>query len=237
MRPIALSPRLLALARQVPQGARFADIGTDHARLPVWLLEHGVIDRAIATDLREGPLDRARETARRHGLTGRISFRLGDGLAPLRPGEADLCAIAGMGGETIAAILSAAPWAAGAGTRFLLQPMTSVADLRAWLWRSGFTIQREELVGEGETIYVLLTAAPGEMAPLSPAEEEAGRQFRGMEAPLRRRYLERLTARAAGALAGLRRSTRPEDALRVPAQEALVQGLETMKEEWEAWQQ
>ena len=98
MRPIALSPRLLALARQVPQGVRFADVGTDHARLPVWLLEHGVIDHAIATDLREGPLERARETARRHELTDRISFRLGDGLAPLERGEADLCAIAGMGG-------------------------------------------------------------------------------------------------------------------------------------------
>ena len=68
MRPIALSPRLLALARQVPQGVRFADVGTDHARLPVWLLEHGVIDHAIATDLREVPLEQARETARRHGV-------------------------------------------------------------------------------------------------------------------------------------------------------------------------
>ena len=84
MRPIELTPRLLALAQQVPGGARFADVGTDHARLPVWLLEHGIIENAIASDLREGPLEQARETARRHMLTERLSFRLGDGLAPIR---------------------------------------------------------------------------------------------------------------------------------------------------------
>lgn len=105
MRPVELSPRLLAIAHQVPLGARFADIGTDHARLPVWLLEHGRIPSAIAADLKEGPLSRARQTAARHNLTERISFRLGDGLTPLGPEEADAVAIAGMGGETIASIL------------------------------------------------------------------------------------------------------------------------------------
>ena len=80
MRPISLSPRLETVARLVPAGVRFADIGTDHAYLPVWLLQQGVIDRAIAADLNPGPLDRARENARRYGLTDRIDFRLGDGL-------------------------------------------------------------------------------------------------------------------------------------------------------------
>ena len=236
MRPIALSPRLLALARQVPQGVRFADVGTDHARLPVWLLEHGVIDHAIATDLREGPLERARETARRHELTDRISFRLGDGLAPLERGEADLCAIAGMGGETIAGILAAAPWAGEGGTRFLLQPMSSIPELRGWLWRNGFRIEREELIQEGETLYVSLTVSAGPMSPLTPAEEWAGQQRQGMDAPLRSLYLSRLTRRVQGALEGLRRSTRPEDLRRLPEWEALAQGLEEMKKEWEAWQ-
>lgn len=236
MRPIELTPRLLALANQVPVGARFADVGTDHARLPVWLLERGIIQNAIASDLREGPLEQARETARRHALTERLSFRLGDGLAPIRGEETDVCAIAGMGGETIAAILSACPWSATPGHTFLLQPMTSVEELRAWLWRNGFRITREELVGEGRTIYVVITAIPGAMVPLTPAEEWAGRQYRGMESPLRTEYLARLCGRMAGMAEGLRRSTRPEDLEKLPRLEETLAGLNEMKEEWDRWQ-
>lgn len=237
MRPIELTPRLLALARQVPQEARFADVGTDHARLPVWLLEHGIIQSAIASDLREGPLEQARETARRHALTERLSFRLGDGLAPIRGEETDVCAIAGMGGETIAAILGDCPWAASGGHTFLLQPMSSIEELRGWLWRSGFRITREELVGEGRTIYVVITAIPGTMVPMTPAEEWAGRQFRGMDSPLRGTYLDRLCGRVSGMVEGLRRSTRPEDLEKLPLLDEVLTGLNAMKEEWYRWQQ
>lgn len=237
MRPIELTPRLLALAQQVPEGARFADVGTDHARLPVWLLERGIVQSAIASDLREGPLEQAKETARRHALTERLSFRLGDGLSPIRGEEVDVCAIAGMGGETIAAILAACPWAASGHHRFLLQPMTSVEELRGWLWRNGFRITQEVLVGEGKTIYVVITAIPGTMVPLTPAEEWAGRQYRGMESPLRTAYLERLSSRVAHMVEGLRHSTRTEDLEKLPQWEVLLDGLNKMKEEWGKWQQ
>ena len=236
MRPIELTPRLLALAQQVPGGARFADVGTDHARLPVWLLEHGIIENAIASDLREGPLEQAKETARRHMLTERLSFRLGDGLAPIRGEEVDVCAIAGMGGETISAILSSCPWAASGQHHFLLQPMTSVEELRGWVWRNDFRIIQEALVGEGKAIYVVITAVPGAMVPLTPAEEWAGRQYRGMVSPLRTAYLDRLSRRVAHMVEGLRHSTRPEDLEKLPQWEALGDGLEQMKEEWHTWQ-
>ena len=103
-----LTPRLQGIADQVPYGAAFADIGTDHAYLPVWLLLNGRIQTAIAADLREGPLARARETAAQYSVSDRISFRLCDGLSAVSECEADTIAIAGMGGETIAAILEAA---------------------------------------------------------------------------------------------------------------------------------
>ena len=105
-----LSPRLQAIAEQVPQGAHLADVGTDHGYLPVWLLRDGRINSAIAADLREGPLNRARETARRFNVEEQISFRLCDGLSAIRPEETDTVTIAGMGGETIISILEAAPW-------------------------------------------------------------------------------------------------------------------------------
>lgn len=236
MRPIELSPRLAALACQVPARARFADIGTDHARLPVWLLEHGVISRAIAADLRRGPLDRAKETARRHRVSEQISFRLGDGLAPIGPDEADVIAIAGMGGETISHILAAAPWTAGRDILFLLQPMTSVPELRRWLSGHRFRICGERLVREGETFYVVMTVRRGPMHPLTPAELWAGRQQPGREEPLRGDYLALLLGRARAAAEGLRRSTRPEDAQRLAEQEELLWGLERMKKEWDTWQ-
>ena len=106
LRNMELSPRLRSVAELVPRGARFADVGTDHAYLPVWLLQRGVISRAVVSDLRQGPLDRARSTAEKYGLTSRMDFRLCDGLSAIRPEEADTIAIAGMGGETVAAILA-----------------------------------------------------------------------------------------------------------------------------------
>ena len=107
----ALQPRLRAIADLVPAGSRLADIGTDHGYIPIDLLLDGRISAAIATDIGALPLDHARRTARCCGLTEGIDFRLGDGLAPLAPGEADVIVIAGMGGDSVAAILSAAPWA------------------------------------------------------------------------------------------------------------------------------
>ena len=83
-----LSPRLRSVAGLVPPGARFADVGTDHAYLPVWLLQQGIIEHALVSDLRPGPLDRARSTAARYGLAERMEFRLCDGLSGIAPAEA-----------------------------------------------------------------------------------------------------------------------------------------------------
>ena len=127
MGKIHLTPRLRALAALVPDGAVLADIGTDHAILPVSLLMAGRIPRAIASDIRSGPLDSARRTAERFAMQNRVSLRLGAGLETVAPFEADTVAIAGMGGETIAEILQAAPWTRQGDTLLLLQPMTMQA--------------------------------------------------------------------------------------------------------------
>ena len=102
---LSLTPRLQTIADRVPKGAGFADIGTDHGHLPLWLLETDVLQTAIACDLREGPLEHARENARFHGLSERVCFRLAAGLDAVRAEECDTISIAGMGGETIAGIL------------------------------------------------------------------------------------------------------------------------------------
>ena len=232
MAALTLSPRLSASAAQVPQGTRLTDVGTDHAYLPAALILEGKIPWAVAADLRRGPLDRARTTVREYGLTGKAAFRLCDGLTGIRPDEVDAVAVAGMGGETIAAILSAAPWVRERDLPLILQPMSSFPDLRGWLQSNGFTIAEERLAREGDTLYTALLVRAGEMGPLSPAELWAGRNNRD---PLRGGWLDMWIARVRRALEGMARA-RGELPRRRELEEVL-EGLIEMKKEWEQWQQ
>lgn len=227
-----LSPRLRAAAELVPSGARFADIGTDHAYLPVWLILNGVIEKAIAADLRQGPLERARETAEKYSVADRMDFRLCDGLTGLQPGEADVIAIAGMGGETIAHILSCAPWTKGEGITLILQPMSSQPDLRQWLAGNGYAIEQECIVREDKTLYTIMLVRAGAMEKLTPAELLAGRQSKD---PLRGEYLDHMIAKVRRALEGQRAAARRDEAA-IAQSVRILDGLTAMKEEWDTWQ-
>ena len=155
---ITLDKRLSAVAALVRQGSRLADIGTDHAYLPVHLVQAGVCPSAIASDIGAGPLDAARRTVTENGLTSEIALHLGDGLSTVSADEIDDIAIAGMGGETIAAILEAAPWVKDTRLRLILQPMTRAEDLRRWLLTHGFTVLEEHLITDGRHLYPVLAA-------------------------------------------------------------------------------
>lgn len=226
MRSVELTPRLRALADLVCQGARLADVGTDHAYLPVWLLLQGRIDRAIAADLREGPLSRARETARQYGVEDRISFRLCDGLTAVGEDEADTISIAGMGGDTIAAILGAALWTRS--KTLLLQPMTALPSLRQWLQSSAYRIVEERIAREGSRLYSVWTVTGGTMPPLTPAELWAGAQ-RASD-PLRAAYLEMMAGKVKRALAGQLASRQRSEA-QIQTLSEVLRGLEKMRKE------
>lgn len=233
MRGPELSPRLKMVGELVPAGARLADVGTDHAYLPAALILEGKIPWAIAADLRQGPLDRARATVREYGLTGKVAFRLCDGLSGIRPDEVDAVAVAGMGGETIAAILSAAPWTRERDLPLILQPMSSFPDLREWLQKNGFSIQEEGLAREGDTIYTAMLVRAGEMSPLIPAELWAGKNTAD---PLRGDWLDRWLARVRRAIDGMSRARGEGTSARKRELEEVVDGLADMKKEWEQWQ-
>lgn len=236
-RPFSLSPRLQAAADLVPPGSRLVDVGTDHGRLPVWLIRHGVVRSAVASDLRPGPLGRAKDWAQRWGVSGQISFRLCDGLSAVDPAEAETVVIAGMGGETIADILHAARWASEGEHLYILQAMSGMDGLRRYLSAGGFAILREVLVEEGETLYVILLAKPGEMKPLTEGEIWVGRQTEDMASPLRRRYLEQELQKLRRAVAGLERSQRPEDREKKNWYTLAAWEVQQMKKEWDQWQQ
>lgn len=222
---MVLSSRLAAVAALVPSGARLADIGTDHAYLPVSLLLEGRIDHAIAADVRKGPLDHARRTAEEYGVENQLDFRLCDGLAGIRADECDTITIAGMGGETIAGILSRAEWARE-GKRLILQPQSTQEVLRDFLSRNGWKIFSESIVREGERWYPVLLVGGGEMPLLSPGEAMAGRPESWLVQPERVDYLYWLLRRTQRQLEGLERSARAEDVPRKKRLTAAVSFLE-----------
>lgn len=204
---LELGPRLRAIAELVPESCRcLADIGTDHGYLPAALLLEGRIGRAVAADIGQPPLEHARRTAGRLGLEDGIDFRLGDGMAVLTPGEADVAVIAGMGGDTITSILDAAPWSRE-GTLLLLQPMSKAEVLRRWLPEHGYAVRAERLVQDKGVLYPILSVTGGEMAPAQ--EWEAWGGFRLEGDPLWELYLADRILRLRRAAAGLSRARDP----------------------------
>lgn len=230
---IELSPRLRMVADLVPGGSRLADVGTDHAYLPAALLLEGKISAAVAADLRPGPLSRARLTAEEYELEEKISFCLCDGLKGISADQVDVVVIAGMGGETIRDILKAAPWTRERNVPLVLQPMSTMAELREWLMSNGYEIREERLAQEGDTIYTAFLVGAGEMSAMSPAERLAGRNNRDA---LRGLWLDRWIRKTDTALNGLALSKQEQAVQRRVALEQVRTGLVDMKKEWEAWQ-
>ncbi len=235
MKQLELTPRLRAVAELVPEGTTLADIGTDHAYLPVWLLMEGKISRAIAADLRQGPLERAKLTARKYDCNDNIAFRLCDGLSGITPEEADTIVIAGMGGETIAAILEAAVWTRNERYTLILQPMSAQNDLRRWLWKQGYGIRNEQIVREGNKLYNILFVMYGSARPMTLGEEWAGSQARELDQSLRGEYLDRLLEKTCRAMDGISRGKGECDRERLDELRRVHAALVEMKEEWDTW--
>ncbi len=175
MKTAHLTPRLSLAAEFVRRGAVFADVGTDHAYLPIFLLEEGKISRAICSDINEGPLQSAKKNAREHGLSEKIEFLLTDGAAALEGRGASDIAVCGMGGELIAEIIERAPYLKDGSLRLILQPMSKQAHLRFYLASRGFKIKMEKYTVEGKHNYVtMLVEYVGEPYEISPIEAEIG---------------------------------------------------------------
>ena len=163
-----LSQRLMSVCSFVPKGSKLADIGTDHARVPIYLIKSGIISRAIASDIGEGPLEKARENIGFFGLSDFVELRLGNGMTTLKGGDADCIVIAGMGGELMANLLT--DYIPRGVKRLILQPMLDPHLVRKALCKVGFCIVAEDIVAENDKMYAVIVAEPGEM---SLSEEDA----------------------------------------------------------------
>lgn len=153
-----LTPRLQAIADSINEYEVLADIGTDHAFLPIYLILNGKISKAIATDINKGPIDIADERIRKYNLEDKIETRQGNGMTVIEPNEADAVVIAGMGGMLIADIIEQSKSVARAAKIIVMQPMLDSGKLRRYLLQSGFEIFEEELAKEDRKIYEIIWA-------------------------------------------------------------------------------
>lgn len=158
-----LGERLRAIAEMVPPGSRLADIGTDHAYLPLYLVKANQIQMAIAVDVNPGPFASAYDAVARAGMSKLIDVRLGDGLRVVTPGEADVVVMAGMGGITMIQIMEEGLSVLAHLKRLVLQPMVAVAQVRRWLQSHGWRIVEETIVEDEGRLYELIAAEPGQM--------------------------------------------------------------------------
>lgn len=158
MKNFTLDGRLSSAAKFVRQGARFADIGTDHAHLPIFLLKSGRINYAVCSDINEGPLASARENALLAAVTDKIDFTLANGADALREKEVSDIAVCGMGGELIAEIITRADFLKKEGVRLILQPMSKQSALREALASLGFSVIDEDYSTSVGKLYVTLCA-------------------------------------------------------------------------------
>jgi len=156
---MSLSLRLQTILNLINGCEVLADIGTDHAYLPIEALNAGFCKKAIACDINKGPLEIAAANIRATGFSTHIMTRLGDGLAPLKENEADCIVISGMGGMRIWNILQSERAKAQYAKKLILQPQHDLEELRKKLHASGYNITDEKLVREDSRFYVILVAA------------------------------------------------------------------------------
>lgn len=157
-----LSERLETVARFVPNGSKLADIGSDHAYLPCYLVKKGIVPFAIAGEVVLGPFESARGHVEEEGLSEKIIVRLGDGLDVIEPGDVNCITIAGMGGALITSILERGKEKLGDIDRLILQPNISAVTIRKWFLENNWQLVEEEIMEEDGKIYEILVAEKGE---------------------------------------------------------------------------
>jgi tRNA (adenine22-N1)-methyltransferase len=160
MNKIVLSKRLEAVAHMVAMRHKVCDVGCDHAPVAIYLVEQGISPRAIAMDINNGPLERARANVAASQFPDRIELRLSDGLAGLRPGEAESLLIAGMGGPLMQTIMQAEPKKTESFEEMILQPQSEIPAFRRFLRLNGFVVVAEDMVLDNSKFYPIMKAIP-----------------------------------------------------------------------------
>ena len=153
-----IDKRLLCCAKLVRTGSVAAVIGSDHAYLPIYLVKMRICPSAIASDINEGPVNRAKLNVAVSGLSKKITVMKADGLDEAAKLSPDDIIIAGMGGELIRDIIDASEYVKNPNVRLILQPMTMPEILREYLAENGFDIVEETVCVAADKCYQIISA-------------------------------------------------------------------------------
>lgn len=165
-----LDNRLYSCAQMISLGSSIIDVGSDHAYLPIWLVINGLVSNAIASDINNGPLDKAAYNIKKYKLENKIKLLKCNGLDGVDPNSVDEIVIAGMGGELISEIISQAPWIRNSKKRLILQPMSSEQDLRKYLAERSFLIEKEIISSSKGRVYTTMSIIHTRKKQLLPLE-------------------------------------------------------------------
>lgn len=186
-----LSCRLETIASFVRNGSKIADVGTDHGYIPIYLVQKDIASFALAMDVRTGPLERAKSHIEEYGLEDRISLRISDGLTKLLPDEADTVIIAGMGGGLMIHIIEEGRHVWDTVEHWVLSPQSDIGDVRRFLARNGFLIEREAMVKEDDKYYTVIEAVRGSMSYEKEGDYRYGKYLIDEKNPILKEYLEK----------------------------------------------
>jgi len=197
-----LSKRLQTISDFVKKGAVVADIGTDHAHIPIYLIKNNIISKAYACDINAGPLEKAKENINYYGVKN-IELRLSNGLEKLKTDEADTFIIAGMGGELIIDILDRGQGFFDKKNTFILSPHTKIEEVRNYLLRKGLKILKEDMcIDEGKFYTVMEAVYIGKTFSYTKGELLFGKYLIDNKNPVLFEYLKKEKQKYLSIIAG-----------------------------------
>ena len=203
-----MSNRLELIASYVEDGIGVADVGTDHAYIPVMLAKRGYSGNIFATDINEGPLRKAKQNLVQADCEDSVELILCDGLEGCEHEKIDTIIVAGMGGDMITGILDRAEWCARPDIKLILQPVTKPEILRYWLVNNEFVITKESHIDENGTIYQIICAKPGNDCRYKDSELYTGRYELIKDSPCFDKLIDIHIKRFAAAADGLKKTKR-----------------------------
>lgn len=189
-----LSKRMQAVADLVTVGNKVVDIGTDHAYIPIYLIEENKSPAVIAMDINEGPLQIAENHIKEKQLQDKIQLRLSNGFERLEPYEAESAVIAGMGGALVIRILDAYREVTNSMKEIILQPQSEIAKVREYLLSEGFSVLEEDMVVEDGKYYPMMRVCVSENKDIqmwNEAELEYGKLLLEKKHPVLYQFLNR----------------------------------------------